>query len=542
MQAARHRFIAKFATALLPVALAAAGTAAAGTYTWLQAPASAAWNTTDPNWWDDSAVGPWINAADNHAVFSYANSSQKTISAGATTLGNLTFSTDGYVIAGGSLAMNGNATVSTGTAVLQASVSRAAGAWTRTGAGTLVLDPGAGRTNALYALKNDSGTLRIVSGATVVTGSTVEGEYKLTDTFHNNGGAIQVWGGLLKTTGTGWVAQNGTLAITNGVVDFTSLTQVLNAYGASASTTVSGAGVLDVTELRVTQFNGGYDKATINLNVGGTLRLHRFYHDTASSSTRGSINFGGGALVAKSSRTDFLGTTSANWRQGVRIQVREGGAIIDSNGYTIDSKQPFHSGAAVDGGLVKRGAGTFTLATTNGYNGATSVEAGTLKLGVDNALPSGATVVVKVGATFDLNGKTLALGGLGGAGAVANGAGLTITGAIAPGDGGGVGTLTLAVAPASLVGAQLAITVLTNGVSDRLHVDGDLDLDGMTLVLDDPVPGDQSQAYVVASCTGALQGKFESVVQEPSKWRIVYAPESKQVLVDYRRASMFIMR
>jgi hypothetical protein len=55
------------------------------------------------------------------------------------------------------------------------------------------------------------------------------------------------------------VAQNGTLAITNGLVDFTSITQVLNAYGASASTSVSGSGVLVVTELRVTQFNGGYD-------------------------------------------------------------------------------------------------------------------------------------------------------------------------------------------------------------------------------------------------------------------------------------------
>ena len=534
MHTARHRIIAKLAAGLLLVPLTAAAT-----YTWREAPVSAVWNTTDPNWWNGSAFVPWVNAADSHAVFSYSGSSQKTINVGAVMLGNLTFTTEGYVITGGPLAMNGDATVSTGTAVLQATVSRAAGAWTRTGAGTLVLDPGAGRTNALYALKNDSGTLRIVSGATVVTGSTGGDVY---DTFYNNSGTIQVWGGLLKTTGTGWVAQNGTLAITNGLVDFTSSTQVLNAYSASGSTTVSGSGVLDVTELRVTQFNGGYDKATINLNVGGALRLHRLYHDTALSSTRGSVNFNGGALVAKSSRTDFLGTTSANWRQGVRLQVREGGAILDSNGFNVDSKQPFHSGATADGGLVKRGAGTFTLATTNGYTGATAVEAGTLKLGVDNALPPANAVAVRTGATFDLNGKALALGGLGGAGTVTNGVALTLTGTIAPGDGGGVGTLTLAETPASLVGAKLAITVLTNGVSDRLHVEGDLDLEGMTLVLDDPVRGDQSQAYVVASCTGALLGEFESVVQQPSKWRVVYAPEKKQVLVDYRRVSVFIMR
>ena len=84
---------------------------------------------------------------------------------------------------------------------------------------------------------------------------------------------------------------------------------------------------------------------------------------------------------------------------------------------------------------------------------------------------------------------------------------LTITGAIAPGDGGGVGTLTLAVAPASLAGAQLAITVLTNGVSDRLHVEGDLDLEGMTLVLDDPVPGDQSQGLRRRELRGRASGR-----------------------------------
>ena len=138
----------------------------------------------------------------------------------------------------------------------------------------------------------------------------------------------------------------------------------------------------------ITQFSDTYENATVNANAGGAIRLHRFFHDTASSTIRGQVNLNGGTLVAKSSRTDFLGSTHANWLQGVRFVVREGGAIIDSNGFNVDSKQPLHSGAAVDGGLVKRGTGIFALASTNGYNGATVVEAGTLRLDTDAALPA----------------------------------------------------------------------------------------------------------------------------------------------------------
>ena len=53
---------------------------------------------------------------------------------------------------------------------------------------------------------------------------------------------------------------------------------------------------------------------------------------------------------------------------------------------------------ATTGGLVKKGAGTLTLSAVNTYGGATTVEEGTLKLGVANALPADAEIVCKGGA------------------------------------------------------------------------------------------------------------------------------------------------
>ncbi len=107
------------------------------------------------------------------------------------------------------------------------------------------------------------------------------------------------------------------------------------------------------------------------------------------------------------------------------------------------------------GGLIKQGTGTFTLAGSNTYTGATSVNAGLLVLDGGSALADSATVTVASGATLALNDdETIAV--LNGAGSVALGAetlsvgntnaSMTFDGVIS-GSGGinktGTGTLTL---------------------------------------------------------------------------------------------------
>jgi len=113
------------------------------------------------------------------------------------------------------------------------------------------------------------------------------------------------------------------------------------------------------------------------------------------------------------------------------------------------------------GGLVKQGAGTFTLSDSNDYMGATTITAGTLRLGANNALSNVTAVTVANGATFDLNNfnetiGTLADDPINGGGSVTLGTGTLTTdglGTVTPfsgvisGDGGltkiGGGTLTL---------------------------------------------------------------------------------------------------
>ena len=63
------------------------------------------------------------------------------------------------------------------------------------------------------------------------------------------------------------------------------------------------------------------------------------------------------------------------------------------------------------GGLLKLGSGSLTLGGTNTYGGTTTISNGTVRLGVANALPTNAAVLVAGGA-YDLNGFTVTNGSI----------------------------------------------------------------------------------------------------------------------------------
>ncbi len=139
--------------------------------------------------------------------------------------------------------------------------------------------------------------------------------------------------------------------------------------------------------------------------------------------------------------------------------------------------------------------------------------------GSDSVLSAGA-VSVAAGAVLNLNGTTQTLTDLSGAGVVSNGT-LQVLGDIAPGGTNSVGTLTFsAVTPLS---GPLLTDVRADGVSDRLAVQGALDLTGLTLQVQDVSQLRVGKSYVVASCTpGGLTGPFLSTNLDTSSWIISY--------------------
>jgi autotransporter-associated beta strand protein len=188
-----------------------------------------------------------------------------------------------------------------------------------------------------------------------------------------------------------------------GVTNTAAGTNVVTLNGGSMisysdfKTTANGAGVVDMMQSGTATANN-----TFNLN-GGVLAIRQVLSNT-NNGTR-TFNFNGGTLRATGDSAAFfnLGTGSAF------ANVRDGGAIIDTNGFNVTVAQALqHSNIVgdqvIDGGLTKNGTGTLNLNGVNSFTGLTTVNAGTLALGVTGSIDSSSGVRL-VSSTFDVSAK-----------------------------------------------------------------------------------------------------------------------------------------
>jgi autotransporter-associated beta strand protein/T5SS/PEP-CTERM-associated repeat protein len=224
-----------------------------------------------------------------------------------------------------------------------------------------------GQTTA-YQLDQSAGVVSSASWMAIGRENGSNGTYNLSGGTVNAATAsgFAVIGSFGGSTGALNVSGSGTFNAANN-------SQILVGEGGTGSLTVSGTGLVTVNHategLRLGA--GATGNGTVNLN-GGTIQASLVTKGPGS----GTFNFNGGTLKATTASTTYLeGLTRAN--------VRNGGAVIDTNGVDVTIGQALlHSDLsgdnAIDGGLTKAGSGALTLTGTSSYTGSTTVDAGSL--------------------------------------------------------------------------------------------------------------------------------------------------------------------
>lgn len=346
-------------------------------------PAAGTWDLISTNLvWNNAGINePWVNG--NAAIFGgmdgiYAINVGAAISASSVTFTNSgytllatsaeTITTSGnpfLIVAPGKTNVIGtNVTINTsGSSTVGSSVGGAA-------AGTLMVGSGGFLTSGKAMLIDGAGTLvDVLIGGTLTTANATASFLSVGSAVGDNA-ALLVNGGsvtIQKSTGSIWIpAAAGPTAIAN----------------AAGTLTITNGGSVTETGGFVSLGQGTGDLGTLNLD-GGTLITAAITGGGgtgAAGAGIGIINFNGGILEAQqaASTYSFVGPITAAY-------IRNGGAIINNNGFAIDITQPLlhttnMSDNTVDGGLIGLGSGVLTLFGTNTYTGPTLIGSGTLAL------------------------------------------------------------------------------------------------------------------------------------------------------------------
>jgi len=413
----------------------------------------------------------------------------------------------------------------------------------KTGPGTLILTGGSGGA-PLGTLVTAAGKLSIQSGVwSVAPLLQADGSG-----FHVSGGAIYE-----QTGGTNTIPiyahicnyPSGSSLTSTGMLSggVMSGMELMVGRRSSGVLTVSGNALLDLYSLKLGD-STNYT-SIVNLDGGTVACYHIASRATNSTQATSILNLNGGTIRAKGVAGGLIGGTSSGsaWPL-TQINVKNGGAVIDSQSFAVTIPQILSHdaelGTVPDGGLTKRGTCTLTLTTNNTFTGVAAVEAGTLKLGVANTLAADVSAFVASNAVLDVNGKAQTLATLSGSGLVTNNSLLAVTAGVAPGGTNATGTLKLAATPASLSGT-LVVDVATNGLCDRLHVNGDLNIIALNLSVANPSALQKYQKYVIASWTGTLAGPFLSAPL-PSRWLVKYDTAAREVSLGYDFGTLIMVR
>jgi autotransporter-associated beta strand protein len=337
----------------------------------------------------------------------------------------------GWVLVGGDGYSNGTYNI--------ANTAATGGTYTGYGTGSGSLTAGGDlRVGAGQWWSNATGLMNINTSGTVQIGGWlhVGGNNGGTGTVNIDAGTVSAntaWIG----SGSATSAATGTLKISGGTL--TLANRLVIGLGNSTSggvnvgvVTLSG-GTLTTDATHNNSWDAGvnmasgYDtatggSATFNLDGGTLSTLNVFSEGTKGTSI---FNFNGGTLQGQANRDSlnggqFMGNQSGYWQPVndiTRANVRNGGAVIDTNGFNLYVGQQLeHSNiggdAAIDGGLTKNGAGQLEIAGANSFTGQVVVNSGTLYASTFDwnggaAFGSASGITVNNGATLKANSNSL---------------------------------------------------------------------------------------------------------------------------------------
>jgi autotransporter-associated beta strand protein len=358
--------------------------------------------------------------------------------------------------------------------------------------GPLVIGDGVGGAEADVVILQNAGQMPPTVPVTISSSGKLD-----FNGFDQGVGPVTMAGGRI--TGNGMMFLSGNVSATGPVVSQIGV-QLLSLEGQVRTFDVAGGSGLSVGSSMVDVTNGFQSIGGILATGAGELTLG------GANTYTGPTTINGGAVVV--THPSALGSTVAGTTIGTGtslefrvanpaaeplvvvgggridcdvLNVLFPGAITVQGSAIIATPAACTVGGAISGpgSISKIDTATLTLSAANTYAGATTVMAGTLRVGSPGAIPNASAVSISAGATFDLNSAPETIGSLAGAGTVSLGAGILTTGGNSlstmfsgriSGSGGlvkvGAGTLTLAGA-----GTYSGSTIVDQG---RLDVTGSI--------------------------------------------------------------------
>lgn len=434
--AATMRPVFTFGTTATTVTLGVSGTTA--NLAWAGGAATKAWDINSTANWSGAADQKYFNldavtfddsgsdaqpidvsVAVNPASLAFNNSAKNYTFTGFGTIftsGFVTKSGSGTVVINVPVTFNNTVTINEGTLATSNVIAPGAipGSTLTIGGGTYRYD----------GLTDTMSRPIVLTAANSGIGVNFAGEIlTITGGTSGTGGLVKSGPGTVTLLSTGTIKQNfaGPITVNEGVLEFRGGFFGGNPFAAGKTLTVNSGGTVIVTDAHALGGGNGGAPNSIILN-GGTLTVNReqYIGATGLTMTAGTVDGPNEIRTVDAGSTITINASATSSTIASNISVRGNLTLNVADGTASDDL--LIAGNALSGiagsGIIKNGAGRVVLNGTNAYTGATTINAGTLAIGVNGSVVSN-LIAVAPGAQFDVSatlgfaigsGKTLRAG------------------------------------------------------------------------------------------------------------------------------------